>query len=140
MAKENKKEECVFCKIISGKIPCYKIYEDSDIISFLDIQPYALGHTLVVPKKHSKWLWDMSLGDYTKLKQKSYGLARVLRKAFDTDWVEEVVAGVGVEHTHIHLLPRKKDDGLQIVPIVPLKVQPSKEEMEKIAEKIRKFL
>ena len=133
-------DSCVFCKIIAGKLPCNKIYEDEDVISFLPLELFSIGHILVIPKKHSKWLWDMDANDYSILKTKTYYLANVLRKAFDTDWVEEVVAGIGVEHAHIHLLPRKKGDGLPIVPIEPLNPLPSREEMIEIAEKIRKFL
>lgn len=147
---ENKKEksktemtdnkDCVFCKIAKGEIPAEKIYEDDSVVAILDINPYALGHTLVIPKKHSRWLWDMNLGDYTKLKQKVYGMANVLRKAFDTDWIEEFVAGMDVKHTHIHLLPRKRDDGIPELPRQPLSPKPSSEEMKEIAEKIKSFL
>src|SRR3989344_5626162 len=140
MIKMEKNKECVFCKIARGEIPSTKIYEDKEIIAILDINPYALGHILVIPKKHSKWVWDMSLGDYTKLKQKVYGLANVLRKTFGTEWIEEVIAGIGVQHTHIHLLPRKKEDGLGEVPIKPLNQKPSEKEMKDILEKIKKNL
>lgn len=131
------KKSCIFCKIISGEIPADKIYEDKDVIAVLDVGPYSLGHTLVIPKKHSRWAWDMSLEDYTKLQQKVYGLAKVLKKTFDIEWVEEVVAGMGVEHTHIHLLPRRPNDGLGEVPIKPLNPKPSEKEMKDILNKIK---
>jgi len=110
------------------------------VIAFLDINPYALGHVLVFPKEHSRYVWDISVKEYNTLMERGHYLANVLRKAFDTDWVEEIIAGIGVEHSHVHLLPRKRDDGLGEVPIHPLQNKPSKEEMEKIAEKIRKAL
>ena len=133
-------EECIFCKIIKGEIPCYKIWEDTDFMAFLDINPYAIGHVLIIPKKHFRWIWDMHLDDYKKLMEKVHYLANVLRKTFDTEWVEEVIAGVGVNHTHIHLLPRKKDDGLGEVPIKPLIPKPLEEEMSKTVKKIKGFL
>lgn len=129
--------DCVFCKIVKGDVPCYKIWEDDNFLAMLDINPYAIGHVLIIPKKHSKWVWDMNLDDYKKLMEKVYYLANVLRKTFDTEWIEEVIAGVGVNHTHIHLLPRKKDDDLGEVPIKPLIPKPLEEEMKNLAEKIK---
>lgn len=133
-------DDCIFCKIVRGEIDHYKVFEDENVIAFLDIRPFTKGHLLVVPKKHSKWIWDMELEDYNLLLEKVHNLANVLRKAFDTDWVEEVIAGIGVEHTHVHLLPRRRDDGLGEVPTKPLSPKLSEEEMEEITEKIKKFI
>lgn len=132
------KTECIFCKIIKGEIPCYKIYEDKEVLSFLDINPYSLGHILIMPKKHSRWLWDLKPQEYSKIVERIHFLARKLREVFDTEWIEEVVVGVGVEHTHIHLMPREFDDGLGELPITPLSPRPTQEEMKKIQEKIVK--
>lgn len=134
---ENK--DCIFCKIARGEIPCEKIWEDEKHIAFLDINPYAKGHVLVIPKKHSKWVWDMNLKEYSNLMEKVYFLANSLRKTFNIEWVEEVIAGIGVSHTHIHLMPRKKDDGLGELPIKPIP-KLSEKEMKDIAEKIRNGL
>lgn len=128
--------QCIFCKIVKGELPCYKVYETKEIITFLDINPYTKGHTLVVPKKHSNWLWDMDTDDYLLLEKATYRLAKALRKVFNTDWIEKVVAGIGVQHTHIHLLPRLKDDGLGEIPTKPIIPKPTENEMKKIAKKI----
>ena len=56
--------DCVFCKIIKKEIPASVVYEDEKTLAFLDINPYAKGHLLVIPKKHSKWLWDMPENEY----------------------------------------------------------------------------
>ncbi len=133
-------DNCVFCKIIKGEIPTNKIYEDKDILAFLDANPFAKGHTLVIPKKHSKWVWDMDEKDYSYLTKKTKLLANILRKTFETDWVEEVIAGIGVEHSHIHLLPRQRNDGLGEVPTKPLSKKLTPEEMKQIAEKIKNNL
>ncbi len=130
----------IFCKITRGEIPCYKIYEDKEILAFLDINPYVRGHLLVVPKKHSRWIWDMPNKEYFNLMERTKYLAEVLRRAFDTEWVEMVVAGVGVEHVHIHLMPRQINDGLGEIPKKPLEPKLSDEEMDEIADKIRKVL
>lgn len=132
--------DCIFCKIVRKEIPCYNIYEDEKVLAFLDINPYVRGHLLIIPKKHSKWLWDMSIEEYSYLNEKAHYLANVLRKAFDTEWVEEIVAGIGVQHTHIHLLPRKKDDGLGEIPTKPLSNKLSEQEMKRIVEMIREFI
>ena len=134
------KENCVFCKIARGEIPADKVYEDDKILAFLDINPYAKGHTLVINKKHVDWLWDMNSKEYSYLMKKVYFLAKVLRKTFNTNWVEEVVAGIGVQHTHVHLMPRVDGDGLGELPQKPLLPKPSDKEMEEIAAKIRASL
>jgi histidine triad (HIT) family protein len=130
-------KECIFCRIIKGEIPCDKIYEDEDIISFLDINPYVKGHLLIIPKKHSRWIWDMEDEDYANLNRKTKFLANILRKTFSIEWVEEVIAGMGVLHTHIHLLPRFPNDELGEIPTKPLNPKLSKEEIKEIAKKIR---
>lgn len=132
--------ECIFCKIAKGKTSSYKIYEDENVFAFLDINPYSIGHLLIVPKKHSRWIWDMNQKDYNYLIEKTFFLANALRKTFDTEWVEEIIAGIGVEHAHVHLLPRQKDDGLGEIPIRPLNPKPSEEEMKEIARKIKMSL
>jgi len=132
--------DCIFCKIIRKEIPADVVYEDSNIISFLDINPYSNGHLLVIPKKHSDWLWDMQKEEYVNLMNKVYDISKVLRKSFDTDWIEEIVAGIGVQHTHIHLLPRKRDDGLGEIPKKPLNPKPSIKDMDNICNKIKSLL
>jgi len=134
------KSDCVFCKIANGDIPSYKVYEDENVLAFLDINPYSIGHLLIIPKKHSDWLWDMNSEDYSHLMEKTLFLAKVLKKTFKTDWVEEVVAGIGVQHTHIHLLPRERNDGLGEIPIKPLAIKPTNEEMVELVEKIKNNL
>lgn len=131
-------ENCIFCKIANGEIPCAKIWEDENYLAFLDINPYCNGHTLIIPKKHSRWLWDIQDKEYTNLMLKTKEIAGKLRKYFNTDWIEEVVAGMGVEHTHIHLLPRQIDDDLGELPIKPMIPKPSDEELNKLASEIRK--
>jgi histidine triad (HIT) family protein len=130
--------DCIFCKIVKGEIPSIKVWEDKKHLAILDINPYVKGHLLVIPKKHSKWVWDINDRDYVKYTKKVKYLANILRKVFDTDWVEEMIAGIGVPHSHIHLLPRQRNDGLGEIPTKPLSPKPSEDEMKEIAEKIRR--
>ena len=74
---------CIFCDIVSKKIPAHIIYEDSDFMAFLDIRPLAPGHALVIPKKHYRWVWDVpAIGDYFTIVQK---IAHAQQKAFAQD-------------------------------------------------------
>jgi histidine triad (HIT) family protein len=100
--------ECLFCQIIKGEIPCYKIYEDKDFLAFLDIFPKTEGHTLVIPKKHAQYVWDYeNLGKYFETVGK---IARHLRQVSGEKIVKSVVWGWEVPHAHIHLMPGKTDN------------------------------
>ncbi|MBI2109997.1 HIT family protein [Candidatus Woesearchaeota archaeon] len=131
-------ENCIFCKIVNKTIPADIITEDKDFIAFLDINPVKEGHTLVVSKKHYKWVWDVEkFCDYGEFCKK---IAKALQKSMNTEWVTMGVEGTDVPHAHIHIVPRHKGDGL------PGYIRPenqkkfSKEQMKVTAEKIRKFL
>ncbi len=132
--------DCVFCKIIKGEIPCYKIYEDKKVLAFLDINPFSRGHTLLVPKKHSKWVWDLEEKDYLYLMKKVKEIAKAMQKEFKTDWIVEGIAGIEVPHAHIHIIPRKIDDGLGTFPQKVLEPKPPAEEMAEIAKRLREKL
>jgi len=124
--------DCIFCKIVAGEIPSYKVYEDENFFAFLDIKPLNPGHVLVVPKKHYRWVWDIS-EDYSKPVNK---VANVLKKAFETEYVQSLVMGE-IPHAHIHLIPRwEGDDQDEFVDIKKTKDLPE-EEMKEIAEKIK---
>lgn len=99
--------DCLFCKIVSGEIPSYKIYEDKEFLVFLDIFPKTEGHTLVVSKQHIQWVWDHpDLGRYFELVGK---LARHLRKISGQP-VRLLVYGFDIPHAHVHLFPGKTDN------------------------------
>lgn len=131
------KKDCVFCKIAKGEIPDYRIWENDNFFAMLDINPVVKGHTLIIPKKHSRWVWDMKEKDYEEYMQVVRKIAEVLKKTFNTKWIELIIAGMGVEHSHIHVLPRKFDDGIPEIPIKPLIPKPSEKEMKEITERIK---
>jgi histidine triad (HIT) family protein len=96
--------DCIFCKIVKGEIPSYKIYEDKEFLAFLDITQIVDGHTLLIPKKHYRWLWQI---------ENVNGLFAALRKVIkkmQTVSGEEIVMTVTigdlVPHAHWHLLPK----------------------------------
>ncbi len=138
MINFNKMKDCIFCKIVSGEIPSYKVYEDDEFMAFLDVRPLNLGHTLVIPKKHYRWVWDVpNIGEYYEVVRK---IVLAMKKALETDYIVSLVFGEEVEHAHIWLVPRYLQDGhggaIKLENVKDIK----KEEMEMVAEKIRKEL
>lgn len=134
MPKEDK--DCIFCKIIEGKIPCHKIYEDSEFFAFLDINPMNPGHTLLIPKKHLQFVNEYEpFCEYWQIARK---LSKQIQKAMNCILVSYVVYGLGVSHAHIHLIPKFKDDAHPNGPDPNKIMKISKEEMKAIAEKISK--
>ena len=96
-------ENCIFCKIVAGEIPSYKVYEDDNFLAFLDINPQSPGHVQVIPKRHHRWVWDVpNAGEYFEVVRK---VAKAQQKAFDTEWILEKIVGEDVEHAHIWVFP-----------------------------------
>jgi|TARA_B110000196_G_scaffold59106_1_gene49097 histidine triad (HIT) family protein len=95
----------VFTKIITGEIPSYKVAENDDFVAFLDINPNAKGHTLVVPKKEENKIFNLSRVDYQRLMDFSYTVAKALEKAVPCKRVGMSVIGLEVPHVHVHLVP-----------------------------------
>jgi histidine triad (HIT) family protein len=95
----------IFTKIITGEIPSYKIAEDSNYFAFLDINPNAKGHTLVVPKKEVNKLFDLDSETYIGLMQFSRRVAIALEKSIPCKRIGMSVIGLEVPHVHVHLIP-----------------------------------
>jgi len=103
----SKVSDCTFCKIAQGKIPSYKIFEDKDFLAFLDINPTSEGHTVVIPKKHFEFVWDVdNIGDYMHFCKK---IAEYYQKVNDNKVVYSIIHGEGVSHAHIHIIPKIND-------------------------------
>ena len=107
--------DCVFCKIIKGEVPSYKVYEDANFLAFLDINPVGTGHTQIIPKKHYRWVWDLpaeanvpgNIREYFAVAQK---IALAQKKAFGADMVRSQVYGEEVTHAHIWVWPETIGD------------------------------
>lgn len=124
----------IFSRIISGEIPSYRIAEDDRFYAFLDINPMAKGHTLVVPKQETDYLFDLDdvlLADMILFAKR---VAKAIEKAVDCRRVGVMVIGLEVPHTHIHLIPIQQEEDMSLA---RKRVQLSKEEFEQIAETIR---
>lgn len=122
--------ECVFCKIVKGELPSYKIYEDDSFVAFLDIFPRTKGHTLVIPKTHYRWVYDVP--DFGRYWETVLKVTIAIQKGLEPQFITYVTHGLEVDHAHIHVLPRKGD-----TEFVPEIKKVSKEEMEEIASKLK---
>ncbi|MFA6194415.1 MAG: HIT domain-containing protein [Patescibacteria group bacterium] len=99
-------DDCLFCKIVRGEIPSYKIYEDDKYLAFLDIAQFTDGHTIVIPKKHFRFIWDIeNVGEFYEFAVKVANHYRSLGYEF----IDSASFGRLVPHAHYHLVPNKKD-------------------------------
>ena len=135
-------EDCIFCKILDGKIPAAKVYEDDYVVSFLDIMPANKGHCLVVPRKHTSSLVEMDDRDLAATIIAAKKVAKALSLSFGYAGFNLVMdngkeAGQVVDHAHIHLIPRFQKDRLRIK---WSHLRYEGDEMNEFAEKIRKFI
>ncbi len=95
----------IFSKIVSGEIPAYKVAESVDFLAFLDVNPLAEGHVLVIPKKEVDYLFDLDDEIYTELQIFAKIVAIALKKAVPCKKIGVAVIGLEVPHAHIHLIP-----------------------------------
>jgi histidine triad (HIT) family protein len=132
-------DECIFCKIVKKDLPSHTLYEDDEILVFLDLYPASKGHTLYIPKEHVSTLYDMSENNMRFLKKLPM-IAKKLRDAVNSTGLNVLQsngkdAGQVIEHIHFHLIPRYPDD--QLMTLVP-KAQLSDEEAKPIVENFQK--
>ncbi|MDE6114913.1 MAG: HIT family protein [Muribaculum sp.] len=127
----------IFSKIVAGEIPCYKIAEDDKHFAFLDINPVAPGHTLVIPKKEVSYIFDLTDEEYTALQLFAKKVALALKKAMPCERIGVTVIGLEVPHTHIHLIPITKESDMNFS---KPKLTVAPEEMAEIANKIAKYI
>lgn len=130
-------ENCIFCQIVAGKSPSYKVYEDDMFYGLLDIFPASKGHVLLVPKKHYQWVHDVP--EFGRYWETAVKITRAVEKALNPKWVQYLTHGI-IPHAHIHIIPGYEEiKGTNIIPEQG-KLSLSKEEMTEIAEKIRNTL
>jgi histidine triad (HIT) family protein len=103
----------IFTKIITGEVPSYKVAENDNFIAFLDINPNAKGHTLVVPKVEENKIFELSRDAYHQLLDFSYTVAKSLEKAIPCKRVGMSIIGLEVPHVHVHLIPLNKMADIQ---------------------------
>ena len=124
----------IFSKIAAGEIPSYKCAESDKFYAFLDINPVAKGHTLVIPRREVDYIYDMDDDELAEYQVFAKRVAVALKKSFPCKKVAQVVLGLEVPHAHIHLIPMNSEAD---VDFRREKLKLSSEEMAEIAEKIR---
>ncbi len=127
----------IFSKIVAGEIPAYKVAETIEFLAFLDINPLAEGHVLVIPKKEVDYLFDLDDETYTGLQIFAKIVAAGIRKAIPCQRIGVAVIGLEVPHAHIHLIPLNKVSDINFE---RPKLNPTKEQLEATAEKIKEAL
>lgn len=129
-------DDCIFCKIVKGEIPAHKVYEDDNFLAFLDINPVSLGHTLLIPKTHYRWVYDVpNCGEYWQIAQEL--AINIKNSSLNPDFVSFLTMGNEVPHAHIHIIPRVFGDSISsILNTIPhLKI--SEEEFKNTVEIIK---
>jgi histidine triad (HIT) family protein len=114
-------DDCIFCAIVAGDAPSQRVDEDEHTVSFMDISPWTRGHALVVPRRHSRNLWDIDDEDLKRVVVAGRRLALRMRETLDCDGVNllnstEKVAWQTVYHFHLHVIPRYEGDDLEMPP------------------------
>jgi len=129
-------EKDIFCRIVAGELPAHKVYEDNDFIAFLDINPVTLGHTLLIPKKHYEYIFDMPEDTYIKIFLLAKILAPAIQKSASSIQTGVAIEGFGVPRVHIHLIPINGINGVD-----PCKQHSeSEEKLANMAKEIRNQL
>ncbi|MBT8230101.1 MAG: HIT family protein [Bacteroidia bacterium] len=124
----------IFTRIINGEIPCYKIAEDQNCFAFLDINPLANGHTLVVPKTEVDYIFDINDELLAEMHLFSKKIAKGIEKVVPCERIGMTVIGLEVPHAHIHLIPI---NGIGDMNFANPKLNFTSEEFERIASEIR---
>lgn len=136
-----KKDDCIFCKIAAGEIPSRKIYEDSDLIAIMDLNPTSKGHSLIIPKEHCTNIYDIDEDIAGKVMKTAKKLATKMTVALNCDGFNLLqnngeTAGQTMFHFHMHLIPRYKDADNNMLKFTSVSF--SDEEMDAIREQIIK--
>lgn len=137
-------EDCIFCKIARGDLPCFKVYEDDKVLAFMDINPVSQGHTLLVPKRHAENLWEIPEADLAAIHLASKRVIHAIKKALDPVGVALLqLNGRGVnqvvKHYHLHVMPRSSGEPQLPVASWELK-EGDMDSIKRVSEKIASAL
>jgi histidine triad (HIT) family protein len=132
-------DDCLFCKIVAGEVPAQRVDEDEHTIAFLDLNPWTRGHALVIPRQHSRNLYEIGDDDLAHTAAAAKRLAIRMRDRLGCDGINlinscEPAAWQTIFHFHIHVIPRYEDDPLQL-PIRPKEADP--DELARVAGDLR---
>jgi histidine triad (HIT) family protein len=132
-------DDCLFCRILSGELPSERVDEDEHTVAFMDINPWTRGHALVIPRNHSRNLYEIPDEDIARTAEAAKRLAQRMKERLGCDGVNllnscEPAAWQTVFHFHIHVIPRYDGDPLRL-PGSPMK--PEQDELRAVAEELR---
>ena len=133
--------DCIFCKIIAGEIPSFKVYEDENILAFLDIAPVNPGHTLIVPKKHYINMEEIPEGELVRLAIAIKKIGKAMKdnlraEGYNIMENNDPISGRIVPHLHFHVIPRRQGDDLHLWSQGKYKEGEAEEVVKKIKDKI----
>jgi histidine triad (HIT) family protein len=134
--------DCIFCKIVAGTVPCFKLFEDADTLAFMDINPVHDGHCLVIPKEHYPTVFDIAPEAMAAAARTTVKVATAVNTAVTPEGINLMQAngegaGQSVGHFHLHIVPRRADDRL----LFNWDPKPGEHaHIAEIAERIRSFL
>ena len=101
--------DCIFCKIVKGDIPCYKIWEDENFLAFLDISSFVDGHTLVIPKEHYRFFWNIpNVDEYYSFVSE---ICKHYTENLGYEYIDTMTFGRMVPHAHVHIIPHNGEQG-----------------------------
>lgn len=123
----------IFSRIMAGEIPCWKVAEDDEFFAFLDINPVNWGHTLVVPRQETDYIFDLDPEHLARMARFAQRVAKAMKKAIDCRKVGVTVLGLEVPHAHIHLVPLQKEGDMDFKHKIS---DPDPERMREIASAI----
>jgi len=111
--------DCIFCKIVAGTVPCFKLFEDAETLAFMDINPVHDGHSLVIPKAHYPTVFEIAPEAFAAASRTAIRVAKAVNQAMQPDGLNLIQAngpgaGQSVGHFHLHVLPRRLNDGVAI--------------------------
>lgn len=139
-------EDCIFCRIAEGSAPASIVYSDEEVMAIMDIQPVNAGHVLVIPKVHAAQLGQFEERMGGHMFQVGMCIAQAIRRSgircegVNLFLADGKVAGQEIPHVHLHVIPRSRGDGFQIKFGTHYGLKPEREELDRIAEKIRRTM
>ncbi len=134
---------CIFCNIVKGEIPCFKVFEDENVLAFLDIKPVTKGHCLVIPKAHAQDIFDIDQETLKHIAVAAKSISEKIKNSLQADGIRlsqsnGKAAGQDIMHFHLHIIPRYENDGVLMSETATAHPKTADmEELKKVAEIIK---
>lgn len=128
-------DDCILCKITSGDIPSYKVYEDNQTLAIMDIHPIQPGHVLVFPKKHVETFEQMDEDEFAFLMRTVHKVSRKIKEVLSPSRVGIIIEGFDVPHVHVKVIPIENEVELRHIP--NMKAEPDYDSLSDMAQKLR---